>query len=491
LPAITAYSNASYQHQPTWYRHFFYQEEWLRGFDAIEDLASPGIFSFDLKAEAVLIFAATGDSPVRLPGSSPDECLQLLRRSESQRRRAFATPRHRAADQYIVRRGSGKSIIAGYPWFGDWGRDTFISLRGLCLAAGRLEEARQILLAWAPYLSDGMLPNRFPDHGEAPEYNTVDAALWYVIAIDALFTAAEASPDYFLPESTRKTLLGAIGSILAGYSTGTRHGIRCDDDGQLRCGEPGVQLTWMDARVGERVITPRMGKPVEIQALWINALHIASAHQPKWQTACDLARASFLRRFWIDSADALYDVIDVDHQPGCCDASFRPNQIFAVGGLPLNLLGEDRAFRLVAHVEKRLWTPLGLRSLEPTDPEYAGRYCGSPSERDAVYHQGTVWPWLAGAFIEAWVRARNSTNAAKLEARRRFLGPLLNHVSEAGVGHVSEIADGDQPHMPRGCPFQAWSLAELLRVDREVLHMDPVKPQRRDPHPTAAALSRS
>jgi glycogen debranching enzyme len=275
---------------------------------------------------------------------------------------------------------------------------------------------------------------------------------------------------YPLPISTRDMIiLRAVEQVLDGYARGTHHGIRLDDDGLIAAGAPGFQLTWMDARVDGRVITPRIGKPVEIQALWLNALHLSNRFFPRCRSMFARGVASFRARFWNEAGGYLYDVVDVDHQRGTVDAAFRPNQILAVGGLPLALLDGACAARVVEQVERRLLTPLGLRSLAPNEVGYAPRYAGDGPQRDAVYHQGTVWPWLIGAFVDAWVRVRGSTDAAKRDARTRFLTPLLAHLKESGIGHVSEIADGDAPHMPRGCPFQAWSVAELLRLDLETL----------------------
>jgi predicted glycogen debranching enzyme len=255
-----------------------------------------------------------------------------------------------------------------------------------------------------------------------------------------------------------------VDEIIRGYAAGTRYGIRCDGDGLVAAGVPGVQLTWMDAKVGDWVVTPRIGKPVEVQALWLNALWVAG----QWSRDCreQLGRglAAFRRRFWNAARGCLFDVIDVDHVPGRVDDRLRPNQVFAAGGLPRLLLGRTRSRQVVDLVERELLTPLGLRSLSPGDRAYRGSYQGDVHSRDGAYHQGTVWPWLAGPFVEAWLRARGDTRAARVEARRRFLEPLLAHLDGAGLGHVSEIADGDPPHAPRGCPFQAWSLGELLRL---------------------------
>jgi predicted glycogen debranching enzyme len=410
---------------------------------------------------------ARGDADARTLASE-------WRRTERARRGAFPSRLECAADAYIVRRGAGATIVAGYPWFGDWGRDSFIALRGLCLATGRLDEAQQILLEWSRHVSEGMLPNRFADgsgQGGAAEFNSVDASLWFVVAVHELLEARERAGRATDPQAVA-ALHAAVDQILEGYRRGTRHGIGADHDGLLRAGEPGQQLTWMDARVDGRVITPRIGKPVEVQALWINALAIGARRHSRWRAPYELARRSFLARFWDDGARGLFDVIDVNHVPGASDPSLRPNQILAVGGLPLQLVTGARARMLVDTVERALWTPLGLRSLAPQSPDYRGRYRGGPIERDEAYHQGTVWPWLLGPFVEAWVRVRRDTAAARREARERFLLPLLAHLDEAGLGHVSEVADGDAPHTPGGCPFQAWSVGELVRLERSVLRED-------------------
>jgi predicted glycogen debranching enzyme len=368
--------------------------------------------------------------------------------------------------------------VAGYPWFTDWGRDTFISLRGLCLATERLSDARSILLGWAGLVSEGMLPNRFVDQGGAPEYNTVDASLWYIVAVHEYLAAMEAR-GLEPPARDVRALRAAVLAILEGHVRGTRYGIRATEDGLLAAGEPGVQLTWMDAKVGDWVVTPRIGKPVEIQALWLNALRAASrftdAHQSMYERGAD----SFFRRFWYAEGGFLYDVVDADHVGGRTDSSLRPNQIFAVGGLPFPLLEGPRAQAVVDTVERVLWTPLGLRTLAPGSEGYRPVYEGDMRSRDGAYHQGTVWPWLLGAFVEAWIRVRGGTDAARHEARRRFLEPLLAHLTTAGVGHISEIADAEPPHTPRGCPFQAWSVAEALRLDRLVLAVrEPSTPNR-------------
>jgi predicted glycogen debranching enzyme len=459
VPAITMLANGRYDHDPTWYRNFLYQVERERGLDFIEDLAAPGLFTWSLgEGDAVLVLSAS-DQPAS--GETAQAHAAAIFAAEEARRKAFRTPLQGVADDYVVRRGAGKTIIAGYPWFTDWGRDTFITLRGFMTLPGGLDLAREILLAWAPTVSEGMVPNRFPDAGEHPEYNAVDASLWYVIAAHEFVSAAKGLPDADL-----QLLHRAIDEIIAGYRAGTRFGIRMDDDGLIAAGVPGVQLTWMDAKVGDWVVTPRIGKPVEIQALWLNALRVAGTRSPELNDLAERVLASFRARFWNDGA--LFDVVDTDHVRGRDDPSLRPNQIFAAGGLPAPLLAPAEAGQVVDTVERHLLTPLGLRSLAPTDPAYRGQCAGGVQERDGAYHQGTVWPWLLGPFVEAWLRQRRFAPEAKREADARFLAPLRAHLGVAGIGHVSEIADGDAPHTPRGCPFQAWSLGELLRVSRMV-----------------------
>jgi predicted glycogen debranching enzyme len=460
VPAISAVTDGSYRHDPVWYRNFQYDAERERGLGFTEDLASPGAFAWTLNGSAATLMLSAGEI-------DPDVDSGCLIDLEARRRGRFASPLQRAAAAYVVRRGAGRTIVAGYPWFTDWGRDTFITLRGFMGLPGGLELARDILLAWAPAVSEGMVPNRFPDASEQPEYNAVDASLWYVIAAYELVQAARAD-GIALAAAEQQRLQHAISQIVVGYRAGTRFGIRMDADGLLAAGVPGVQLTWMDAKVGDWVVTPRIGKPVEVQALWLNALRIAGSSWPEYCALYRHALASFQLRFWNEAAGGLYDVVDVDHVAGRNDPAVRPNQILAVGGLPYQVLVEPYARRVVDMVERRLLTPLGLRSLAPGEPGYAPHYGGGVPERDGAYHQGTAWPWLIGPFVEAWLRVRGDTAEAKREADQRFLSPLRDHLGVAGLGHVSEIADGDAPHRPGGCPFQAWSLGELLRASRLV-----------------------
>ena len=484
LPSVLCRTDGEYRHAPDWYRNFLYVAERDRGLDHVEDLAAPGEFVWKLDgagARAECILQATGRGPLDADRPTVVRCdASTMRETERKRRAEFATPLDLAADAYLAKRGAGRTIVAGYPWFTDWGRDTFIAVRGLCLATGRLAEVRDILVEWTDAASEGMLPNRFPDHGEAPEFNSVDASLWYVVAVHELLEHANAARG-IVSTTQRKAFRSAVANIVAGYAEGTRFGIRMDADGLLKAGVPGVQLTWMDAKIEDWVVTPRVGKPVEVQALWLNALAIASTTHRRWRNLFSRGSAAFIDRFWSEERGHLSDVVDVNHEAGTRDDACRPNQILAVGGLPIAILDGSRARRVVDAVEARLLTPLGLRSLAPDEPEYSARYEGGPSQRDAVYHQGTVWPWLMGPFVNAWLRTRRNTAAARAEARRRFLGPLVEHLKSGGLGHVSEIADAEPPFTPRGCPFQAWSLGELIRIDRQMLATPKRRVSRREP----------
>jgi predicted glycogen debranching enzyme len=369
-----------------------------------------------------------------------------------------------AADQFLVRRGeSGTTVIAGYPWFTDWGRDAMIALPGLCLVTGRHVEAKEILRAFAAVVDRGMLPNQFPDGGEAPEYNTIDATLWFFVAIRRYLDAT--GDEAFV----RRELLPVLEDILVWHRRGTRHDIHQDRDGLLYGGEESVQLTWMDARAGNRVITPRRGKPVEIQALWYNVLRILADLRRRFggdaaslEEDAERARRRFVELFWNAAAGCLYDCVDQrDGAPAReVDRRVRPNQILALA-LPFELLDPARAASVLRVVEAKLLTPLGLRSLAPEDPDYRPRYEGGPEERDGAYHQGPVWSWLLGPFTTALVRQRGE--AGRLQARR-IVERAAAHLAEACVGSVSEIFDAEPPFRPRGCPAQAWGVAEWLRA---------------------------
>jgi predicted glycogen debranching enzyme len=469
LPAIHAATNGIYTHAPDWYRNFCYVREQERGLDFSEDLATPGVFSFDLnQGEAVMVLSASNATEQCADARAAASHAASLAGTERQRRSALGSRLQRSADAYVVSRNEGRTILAGFPWFTDWGRDTFIAMRGLLIASNRLDEAEAILLEWSGTLSEGMLPNRFPDYGDTPEYNSVDASLWFIVAVHDYLATNYASA------ATRSRLHQAADAILTGYTNGTRFNIRASaDDGLLSAGVPGVQLTWMDAKVGDWVVTPRIGKPVEVQALWINALRIAATWNAQWQQPAERALQAFHERFVDPATQALFDNIDVDHVRGALDRSIRPNQIFAVGGLPFPLLDGAAARAVLDQVEAQLLTPLGLRTLAPSDSAYRGHYGGSPLQRDGAYHQGTVWLWLLGPFVEAWLRVHGTTEQTRAQAKARFLDPLYAHLDHAGLDHLSEIAAGDAPHTPAGTPFQAWSLGELLRVENLLARLEP------------------
>jgi predicted glycogen debranching enzyme len=332
----------------------------------------------------------------------------------------------------------------------------------LCLATGRIADARRILLQWSDVVSEGMLPNRFCEAEAQPEFNAVDASLWFIIAVhDLLRTPAR---GLGVSAAHRQRLTAAVDAILTGYTRGTRFGIHADTDGLLAAGVPGVQLTWMDAKIGGEVITPRIGKAVEVQALWIHALEFGGAWSPAWRAQAVRAAAAFQSTFWNARRSCLFDVVDVDHVRGRTDDRLRPNQILAVGGLARSILGSSQARQVVDVVEQTLLTPMGLRTLAPGEPGYAPRCEGDATARDRAYHQGTVWPWLMGPFVDAWVRVRGNTPSARREARDRFVRPLLAKLDASGVGHLPEITDAEEPFTPRGCPFQAWSVGELIRL---------------------------
>jgi predicted glycogen debranching enzyme len=451
-----------------WYREFEYELERERGLDYREDLFNPMALRFDLSDSGVADVIASIE-PNQAHQAAQYRVNEIARRElieqASPSNNPLARSLVRAADQYIVNRGDRKSVIAGYHWFGDWGRDTMISLPGLTLVTGRADVARGILSEFARNIDRGMLPNRFPDQGEALEYNTVDATLWFFEAIRAY---AAYTGDYAFIQTE---LYPALRDVLDWHIRGTRYGIRMDSDGLLVSGADGVQLTWMDAKVGDHVVTPRRGKAVEIQALWFNALRVMEDLANRFedrttgQGCSQLAERcaeSFNRLFWNEQAGCLYDVVDGDNR----DASVRPNQILAVS-LPHTMLSDDGARRVVMTVERHLMTPYGLRSLAPTDPKYIGHYHGGVWERDGAYHQGTVWAWLMGPFITAYMKANRATQESARTARSRaaeWLEYFNQHSEEACLGHVSEIFDGDSPHTPRGCVAQAWSTAELLRA---------------------------
>ncbi len=432
-----------------WYRNFEYTIEQERGLDFAEDLFNPVALTFELNSSRIATLVASTE-PREASSADGFRAREIARRqrvlesapSDDPLTRALV----RAADQFIVRRGEESTVIAGYHWFSDWGRDTMIALPGLTLSTGRYEDARKILLAFAASVDRGMLPNRFPDAGEMPEYNTVDATLWFFEAVRAYM--AHTGDEEFV----RAHVCTVLAEIVDWHERGTRYGIRIDADGLLLAGEPGVQLTWMDSKIGDWVVTPRHGKPVEIQALWYNALCVMFdlSRDSRYREMAERARQSFVAQFWNESAGCLYDVVNGDTR----DPAIRPNQIFAVS-LFHSILPDELAGGVVDAVERHLLTPYGLRSLAPSDPSYRGRYEGDGRSRDSAYHQGTVWPWLIGPFVTAYSKVHGRA-PQWTEAFRRY-------VEEEGMGQIPEVFDGDAPHRPGGCMAQAWSVAELLR----------------------------
>ncbi len=459
----------------SWYRNFEYAVERERGLDYAEDLFSPFAITFDLTSlSRAQIIASTQHHDIRKADEFRD--YEINRRkniAETERNSTeLVGALTAAADQFIVARERCKTVIAGYHWFSDWGRDTMIALPGLMLVTDRALLAKSALLEFARHVDQGMLPNRFPDAGETPEYNTVDATLWFFEAVRALLQYTD---DY---EFVRQNLYSVLADIISWHVKGTRYNIHADDDGLLYSGEPGVQLTWMDAKVGDWVVTPRQGKAVEIQALWYNALRVMERWAGKFDdarakenyaTMAERTSASFNQLFWNEDAGCLYDVVDGDMR----DGAIRPNQILAVS-LTNSMISKERAESILRVVERELLTPRGLRTLSPKDPNYVAGYEGDPRHRDGAYHQGTVWPWLMGPFITAYVKAFGQKTGRTFAAD--WLESFGEHLGEACLGQVSEIFDGDAPHTSRGCVAQAWSVAELLRAAVEdVYQSEPTK----------------
>ena len=485
LPELRLHTNptAQFAADGTWYFAHQYEAERDRGLDSSEDLWKMGTLTLEVgPGQPAFVVASLSDRTIDAGEVARLEAAERTRQSP-----AFADPftarLAHAAEQYVVRRqDGGPTVIAGYPWFTDWGRDTMIALPGLLLSRGRFDEARDVIRGFLAHRDGGLLPNRFPDRGEAPEYNTVDATLWLFQAAFAYVTAS--GDDAFVRE-----ILPALKEILRFHLEGTRHGIRVDPrDRLLAAGEPGAQLTWMDAKVGDVVVTPRHGKPVEINALWYNALRIAAllaqaAGDYGTSASCsreaELVEQSFARAFWNPSRGCLYDVVG---GPAGDDPAIRPNQLFAFS-LPFPLLDPEQRRSVMRVVEKELLTPFGLRTLARGEAGYVPRFRGGPWERDTAYHQGTVWPWLIGPYVRGYLAAfgRNPSNVA---ACRRLLEPLEAHLSsDACLGQVSEVFDAEEPYRPGGCPAQAWSVAELLRL----MTVDLVEPAVREKRPRRSA----
>ena len=459
--------------QHIWYRDCFWRAERARGLEDHEDHLLAGQFSATLEPGKSVTIVFTTEENTLLDGASAlseqvahdSGVLEIFGESFAKTGApAIPAPLEQlalAADQFLVKRAipgdaDGHSVIAGYHWFGDWGRDTMIALPGLTLATGRPEFARQILLAFSRFVDRGMLPNNFPDAGGKPEYNTIDASLWY---FEAVRQYVEATRDL----ATLERLFPVLSGIIDAHVSGTRYNIHLDPaDSLIYGGGPGVQLSWMDAKIGEWVVTPRTGKPVEINALWINALEsmtdfasLLNLPAIRFESLGAAAKASFAK-FWNASRGCLYDVID---SPGIGnDALLRPNQILAVS-LPLSPLTREQQKAVVDSCRAELLTPFGLRSLGPVEPGYIAHYRGGPRERDAAYHQGTVWGWLLGPFVLAHFRVYQDKKAAL-----GFLDPLAQAINAYGLGSLPEVFDAEPPSRPGGCIAQAWTVAELLRA---------------------------
>jgi predicted glycogen debranching enzyme len=458
-----------------WYRDYDHAVERFRGLDDHEDNLHAATFGASIEQgnEVTLVFS-TEPAPDLDARQALDRRLNHERSLVDQWNAAHPTlaattpPWVRqlllAADQFIVRRPlaqnpQARTVIAGYHWFGDWGRDTMIALPGLTLSTGRADIARDILQTFAQFTDQGMLPNTFPEGGDAPQFNTVDAALWYIEAVRQYVAVTRDT-------ATLRELFPVLAGIIAQYAQGARFNIHADpEDGLLYAGERGVALTWMDAKVGDWVVTPRIGKPVEVNALWFNALltmsrFAGSLKKPSGDYASMAARVhESFQRFWNDQAQCCFDILD---GPEGNDPSFRPNQIFAVS-LAERLLSPGRMRAVVDACEHQLLTPRGLRSLSPDDFQYRGRCAGPPHERDAAYHQGTAWGWLLGPFLVARLRVyKDRARAASL------LEMLARSMTEYGLGSCAEIFDGDAPFAPRGCIAQAWTVGELLRAWTEI-----------------------
>jgi predicted glycogen debranching enzyme len=455
--------NSSFRYAPEWIYNFEYPAEQSRGLNYREDLFMNGQFVLKLKPGARVSIIISTAAP------QEKDAFKMID-AEKKRRDSLSAglPVHNdftrtlalAADQFLVKRGDLKTIIAGYHWFSDWGRDTMISLPGICLVTGRYEEAKKILKVFAMSLDKGMIPNRFPDAGETPEYNTVDATLWYFIAIYKYFEYTK-DQDFILNE-----MLPVLEEAIKWHKQGTRYNIHVDPaDGLIYSGQHGVQLTWMDAKVGDWVVTPRQGKAVEINALWYNALRIMSEFYGLRKDAAkanELAeeamnvKNAFLGLFMNTENKSLYDCVDGND----ISKKVRPNQLFAIS-LPFSLVEQQTAASIIKIVEDELLTPYGLRSLSPKDPDYKGHYGGSQLSRDGAYHQGTVWSWLLGPYLSAKIKTEGKEG---IQFAKDFFEIFERHFLEAGIGTVSEIFDGDSPYEPNGCIAQAWGVAEVLRV---------------------------
>ncbi len=458
-----------------YFYNMLYTIEQERGLDNCEDHFIPGYFNISLKPSEtkVISFIATTESY----DVFKIEASQIIKEEEGRliellEKKAYNNKLCRrlvlAADNFIVYRNSTKSktVIAGYPWFTDWGRDTMIAFSGLTLATGRYEDAKDILYTFSKYVNYGLLPNMFPDDGEQPAYNSVDAALWY---FEAVMSYLEYTQDYSF---IKDKIYNCLKEICSSFIGGTIFDIKMTEDGLVTAGNQHTQLTWMDAKVGGWVVTPRHGKAVEINALWYNALMIMSKLAKKFEDKdiylelANKAKESFDKVFWNDKDGCLYDVVNELGK----DTSIRPNQIIAIG-LTYAVVTEDKAKKIVEKVWEQLYTPYGLRSLSKDSSNYRGVYSGDVLSRDGAYHQGTVWTWPLGRFIKAYVRVNDSSQQARKNALD-FIMPFVDHIKDSGLGSISEIFDGDAPYYPRGCFAQAWSVSEILRAAVEDVRIE-------------------
>lgn len=466
-----AVDGGSYEMGGEWVNDLHFPYEVLRGEHTREDLYLPGAFTWTCEGDGELTFAASTEPIGLIDGEGWEEAERKRRRQlveQAVARDPFIRALVLAADQFIVQRESTgtSTVIAGYPWFTDWGRDTMIALHGLTLSTHRYHLARQLLHTFAAYERDGLIPNCFPEEGAEPLYNTADASLWFFEA--AWQYRRYTGDDRFVRDELYPVLL----RIAEAHVQGTRFDIRVTEDGLLRCGNPGVQVTWMDAKVGDWVVTPRDGKPVEIQALWYNALCVLaelsrrydrSEEARRWGGMADQVAERFAAAFWNEAEGCCYDLLTDDGRP---DPAIRPNQLFAMT-LAHPLLGGERARATVDVLFRELWTPYGLRSLSPRDPAYQGVYVGSRRERDGAYHQGTVWGWLAGPCLRAYLHAYGRS-PERIAHARHLLVPLRTHLQAFGLGSIAENFDGAPPHLPRACVAQAWSVAETLRLWKDL-----------------------
>ncbi len=469
--ALKIISNCSYREEKAWSSPMFYSNEKQRGLADIDFHHIPGAFEFEMKPfrQYIIKFTAT------IEEDSINDALNIIENEKHRRKKLIETAGYQkdilkelviSSDQFIVNRASTgtKTVIAGYPWFTDWGRDTMIAFTGLTLVTKRFEAAKEILLTFTKYIKDGLIPNMFPDSDVEPMYNTVDATLWF---FNAVYKYLEYTKD---EETIRSQIYPCLKDIVKHHVKGTIYDIYMDADGLLSAGGLGTQLTWMDVKVNDWVVTPRHGKAVEINALWYNSLKVMEYLAIKfdedsswYKNLANKTKDSFIKKFWNEDEKYLYDVI----QDGKPVGNIRPNQIIAVS-LPFTMLDDSRSMSIVKKVYQKLYTPYGLRTLNKGNQEYVGEYKGDVLKRDGAYHQGTVWPWLMGPFLDAYAKVHDYSKESKNKIEY-MLNNFNEHMKDACIGSVSEILEGNEPFAPRGCPAQAWSVAEILRAYVELI----------------------